>query len=570
MGDGGFWHNGCSPASSRAVQTAATPYAHPENGYTSATGTQEIISSPPATPKAPRRGRPTPARAASPQPQIEPRSRHRSQVAGSLRQLRRRGDAPRAGRGVHHRRAGAQVSSRGRVPARAQGACGPGAPRAQSRPRMVRVKYGVDEDTCSGTIRASGCPGAHAHPQGESRSAEGRSDPTVIDGCVGCACAARTRTRGAVPVVLSRRGGDQRAAARAARRRAARRRRADAPAAMTDQARPLAILVAALGGRAAGCSPSGWSRWRATPGIRAEHVDPRCRPAHRRDHLLRGDLSGRDGGARGRSPVAEPAAVRRDRPAGRLRGARAARMVYNGMASAGRTFVVGLDLPRADHREKIRSARPLRRRSPARSRARARAPRRRIRHGRLGRNAGTAVSAVMLGAIAASGVLPIRREAFERVIRDSGLGVAASLAGFAAGFDAVRAAATVGPRPRPRRSRPPPGSRRRLRRACPPPCTPSGRGLSPSRGVPGPRLRRALRRAAGRAPRDGRVANAPADCATRSCARQRAFSRCGWRSTTWCACRPQVARVTLRAGAREVAPPKATWCGCATSQAGGP
>ncbi len=53
--------------------------------------------------------------------------------------------------------------------------------------RVVRVKYGVDEDTCSGDhscIRLSGCP---------TLSVKKSSDPlkvdpvaTVLDGCVGC------------------------------------------------------------------------------------------------------------------------------------------------------------------------------------------------------------------------------------------------------------------------------------------------------------------------------------------------------------------------------------------------
>jgi len=53
--------------------------------------------------------------------------------------------------------------------------------------RVVRVKYGVDEDTCSGDhscIRLSGCP---------TLSVRASSDPlkvdpvaTVLDGCVGC------------------------------------------------------------------------------------------------------------------------------------------------------------------------------------------------------------------------------------------------------------------------------------------------------------------------------------------------------------------------------------------------
>ena len=53
------------------------------------------------------------------------------------------------------------------------------------------------------------------------------------------------------------------------------------------------------------------------------------------------------------------------------------------------------------------------------------------------RAAGTVVSSVMFGAIAASGALPFGRDAFEGAVRDSGLPVAASLAGFARGWDAM-------------------------------------------------------------------------------------------------------------------------------------
>lgn len=56
----------------------------------------------------------------------------------------------------------------------------------------------------------------------------------------------------------------------------------------------------------------------------------------------------------------------------------------------------------------------------------------------MAREAGTVISAVMLGAIAASGVLPFAREAFEATIRAAGRGVEASLRGFALGFDAVQ------------------------------------------------------------------------------------------------------------------------------------
>jgi indolepyruvate ferredoxin oxidoreductase beta subunit len=56
----------------------------------------------------------------------------------------------------------------------------------------------------------------------------------------------------------------------------------------------------------------------------------------------------------------------------------------------------------------------------------------------LTRQHGTVVSAVMFGALAGAGVLPWSREVCEAVIKDSGRGVQASLAGFAAAFDAAQ------------------------------------------------------------------------------------------------------------------------------------
>jgi indolepyruvate ferredoxin oxidoreductase beta subunit len=53
--------------------------------------------------------------------------------------------------------------------------------------------------------------------------------------------------------------------------------------------------------------------------------------------------------------------------------------------------------------------------------------------------AGTVISAVMFGALAGSGALPLSRGECEAAIRASGKGAEASLAGFAAGFDAAAA-----------------------------------------------------------------------------------------------------------------------------------
>ena len=56
----------------------------------------------------------------------------------------------------------------------------------------------------------------------------------------------------------------------------------------------------------------------------------------------------------------------------------------------------------------------------------------------LTRQAGTVVSAVMLGCIAASGLLPMRREDYEHVLQGSGGSAKTSLRGFALGFEAVQ------------------------------------------------------------------------------------------------------------------------------------
>ena len=56
----------------------------------------------------------------------------------------------------------------------------------------------------------------------------------------------------------------------------------------------------------------------------------------------------------------------------------------------------------------------------------------------LARQTGAAVSAMLLGAIAATGMLPFPRAAYEDAIRRGGKGVESSLRGFAAAFDAIR------------------------------------------------------------------------------------------------------------------------------------
>jgi len=54
---------------------------------------------------------------------------------------------------------------------------------------------------------------------------------------------------------------------------------------------------------------------------------------------------------------------------------------------------------------------------------------------KLAQESGTVINAVLFGAMAGSGVLPLSREACEQAIRHGGRGAEASLRGFAAGFD---------------------------------------------------------------------------------------------------------------------------------------
>src|SRR6185436_15816104 len=54
---------------------------------------------------------------------------------------------------------------------------------------------------------------------------------------------------------------------------------------------------------------------------------------------------------------------------------------------------------------------------------------------KLAQESGTVINAVLFGAMAGSGVLPLSREVCESAIRKGGRGAEASLRGFAAGFD---------------------------------------------------------------------------------------------------------------------------------------
>jgi len=75
---------------------------------------------------------------------------------------------------------------------------------------------------------------------------------------------------------------------------------------------------------------------------------------------------------------------------------------------------------------------------------------------KLAQESGTVINAVLFGAMAGSGVLPLSREACEQAIRHGGRGAEASLRGFAAGYDIAaggRQAPGVAPQPLPPETR---------------------------------------------------------------------------------------------------------------------
>lgn len=189
MGDGGFWHNGLLTGVQSALFNGDDAVLLIfKNGYTSATGTQEILS--------------TPSEATKDAATDKARSIvHTNQtIESALKGLgvqwmrtvhtyeveQMRGTLTDAftsdfnGLKVIIAEGECQLERQRRIKPWIQGLLKKGK-------RVVRVKYGVDEDVCNGDhacIRLSGCPTLTLKDNPDPL----KVDPvaTVIDGCVGC------------------------------------------------------------------------------------------------------------------------------------------------------------------------------------------------------------------------------------------------------------------------------------------------------------------------------------------------------------------------------------------------
>ncbi len=192
MGDGGFWHNGLLTGVQAALFNGDDAVlVIMKNGYTSATGTQDILNTPDDEAKA----------EAEAQARLHQSLAHKNQsieetlkgmglqwlrvvdnydVDTMRRTLQEALTSPFQGLKVIVAEGECQLERQRRIKPWVAG-------RLKRGERVERVKYGVDEDVCTGDhacIRLSGCPTLTLKDNPDPL----RDDPvaTVIDGCVGC------------------------------------------------------------------------------------------------------------------------------------------------------------------------------------------------------------------------------------------------------------------------------------------------------------------------------------------------------------------------------------------------
>jgi indolepyruvate ferredoxin oxidoreductase, alpha subunit len=187
MGDGGFWHNGLlSGVASNLMNKGDGVLVIMKNGYASATGTQELISSPTEEARDIAVGQ----SATHSDRTIE------DTLTGLGVKWLRTVNNYKVGEVAKVYKEAMTTKEKGLKVIVAEGECQLERQRRlkpvvaknlSSGKRTVRVKYGVDEDTCTGDhscIRLSGCPTLTVKDNPDPL----RRDPvaTVIDGCVGC------------------------------------------------------------------------------------------------------------------------------------------------------------------------------------------------------------------------------------------------------------------------------------------------------------------------------------------------------------------------------------------------
>lgn len=180
MGDGGFWHNGLTSGIGNAVFNQDDNLTIiVDNGYSAATGGQDILSSKAETP---RRSTNNPIEKAVRGVGITwAKTRTRTyDVAGMRDAIRDALTSPEKGPKVLVAQSECQLNRQRRIKPQIAKAI-------KSGKRVVRERFGVDPDTCTGDhscIRLSGCPSLTIRTNPDPL----RQDPVahVENSCVGC------------------------------------------------------------------------------------------------------------------------------------------------------------------------------------------------------------------------------------------------------------------------------------------------------------------------------------------------------------------------------------------------
>lgn len=187
MGDGGFWHNGLlSGVTSRLLNGGDGVLVIMKNGYTSATGTQDVISSPTSSEKLAAADHSATASEQTIENALKGvgvkwlRTVHTYRVSKMRKTLIEAFKSPFNGLKVIVAEGECQLERQRRIrPIRAKA--------LSEGKRSKRVRFGIDEETCTGDhscIRLSGCPTLTVKTATDPL----KTDPVahVTNGCVGC------------------------------------------------------------------------------------------------------------------------------------------------------------------------------------------------------------------------------------------------------------------------------------------------------------------------------------------------------------------------------------------------
>ncbi len=180
MGDGGFWHNGLTSGVANAVFNKSDNLTIVvDNNYTSATGGQDILSSN-AVNRTRSTGHEIERAVRGVGVEWVKTMRRTYDVAGMRDALKEALTTAKKGPKVLIAQSECMLNKQRREKPLVRKAIVDGK-------RMVREKFGVDSDTCTGDhscIRLSGCPSLSIKPNPDPL----RTDPvaTVLDSCVGC------------------------------------------------------------------------------------------------------------------------------------------------------------------------------------------------------------------------------------------------------------------------------------------------------------------------------------------------------------------------------------------------